>query len=94
MTFLEYYGLQMMPGFGFIIIDNMQDTDEKFNVNTSTYQTLLEKLQKIVGLDKFNETTKVTDPQMEALLTCFNSGKTLAVNVAALVFAASFYNLF
>lgn len=91
MTFLEWYGLKMMPGFGFIIIDNMTENGK---VKWSDYKTLLDKLKGIVGLEAFNETTTVEDPQFEKLLDCFNSGKSLAINGAALVFAASMLTLF
>ena len=90
MTFLEWYGLKMMPGFGFIIIDNMTENGK---VKTGDYKPLLDKLKAIVGLDAFNETTTENDPQFVELLDCFNSGKSLAINGAALVFTASMLTL-
>ena len=92
MTFLEWYGLQMMPGFGFVIVDNMTEDGK---VKVADYKgILLQKLQDIIGLDAFNETTTENDPQFVALLDCFNSGKSLAINGAALIFAASMLSLF
>ena len=90
MTFLEWYGLVMMPGFGFIIVDNMTKDGK---VKVADYVTLLDKLKAITGLGTFNETTTENDSQFKELLDCFNSGQSLAINGAALVFAASMLTL-